>query len=148
MSTRLDALTDHAPFAIYVWDLITHIEHSLALAMHAAGLTEQIRRACQVADDAIGVMLASLERKGLLDRTTIVVYGDGRVISQGPQIDTYQGPLMPNSQIRPTSAVPLGRRIHLHRTSGLRRPVSRDFPRIPPPPTPTPLTPAPSTPAH
>ena len=73
---RFDASTERTPFAIYVWDLITHIEHSLALAGHASGLTEQIRRACQVADDAIGVMLATLERKGLLDKTTIVVYGD------------------------------------------------------------------------
>jgi len=74
--TRFDALTDRRPFAIYVWDLITHVEHSLALAAHSAGLTEQVRQACRVADDAIGVMLSTLERKGLLGETTIVVYGD------------------------------------------------------------------------
>jgi hypothetical protein len=73
---RFDELTDAPPFAIYVWDLITHIEHSLALAPFSSGLTDQIRRACGVADDALGVMLATLERKGLLDRTTVVVYGD------------------------------------------------------------------------
>ena len=73
---RFDELTDARPFAIYVWDLITHIEHSLALAPFSAGLTDQIRRACGVADDAIGTMLATLERKALLDDTTIVVYGD------------------------------------------------------------------------
>jgi membrane-anchored protein YejM (alkaline phosphatase superfamily) len=73
---RFDALTDAPPFAIYVWDLITHIEHSLALAPHASGLTDQVRRACAVADDAIGNMRAVLERKGLLDDTTIVIYGD------------------------------------------------------------------------
>ena len=74
--TRFDELTDAPPFAIYVWDLITHIEHSLALAPFSSGLTDQIRRACSVADDAIGTMLATLERKGLLDDTTIVIYGD------------------------------------------------------------------------
>jgi len=73
---RFDALTDNAPFAIYVWDLITHIEHSLALAPHASGLTDQIRRACAVADDAVGKMREILERKGLLDNTTIILYGD------------------------------------------------------------------------
>jgi hypothetical protein len=73
---RFDALTDEPPFAIYVWDLITHIEHSPALAPFSTGLTDQIRRACIVADDAVGEMLAALERKGLLDETTIVAYGD------------------------------------------------------------------------
>jgi hypothetical protein len=73
---RFDALTDAPPFAIYVWDLITHIEHSLALAPYSSGLTDQVARACAVADDAIGAMLATLERKGLLANTTIVVYGD------------------------------------------------------------------------
>ena len=73
---RFDALTDAAPFAIYVWDLITHIEHSLALAPHSNGLTDQLRRACAIADDAVGEMRAILERKGLLENTTIVLYGD------------------------------------------------------------------------
>lgn len=73
---RFDELTDGGPFAIYVWDLITHIEHSQALAPYSSGLTDQVRRACAVADDAIGTMLATLERKGLLENTTIVVYGD------------------------------------------------------------------------
>ena len=73
---RFDELTAAPPFAIYVWDLITHIEHSLALAPFSSGLTDQIRRACSVADDAIGTMVATLERKGLLDSTTIVIYGD------------------------------------------------------------------------
>ncbi len=73
---RFDELTDEPPFAIYVWDLITHIEHSLALAPFSSGLTDQIRRACGVADDAVGVILATLERKGMLDNTTVVIYGD------------------------------------------------------------------------
>jgi hypothetical protein len=73
---RFDALTDTPPFAIYVWDLLTHIEHSLALAPQSNGLTDQLRRACAVADDAVGTMRAILERKGLLENTTIVLYGD------------------------------------------------------------------------
>lgn len=76
---RFDELTDgaaEAPFAIYIWDLISHIEHSLALAPHAHGLTDQLVRACRVADDAIGQMRAILERKKLLDDTTIVLFGD------------------------------------------------------------------------
>jgi Sulfatase len=73
---RFDKLTDAPPFAIYVWDLVTHIEHSLALAAFSNGLTDQIRRACSVADDAVGEMLSILERKGLLDNTTVIIYGD------------------------------------------------------------------------
>ena len=73
---RFDDLTDEPPFAIYVWDLITHIEHSLALAPYAAGLTDQLQRACRVADDAIGVLIDTLVRKSLLDDTTVVIYGD------------------------------------------------------------------------
>jgi len=76
LTARFDTLTDAAPFAIYVWDLITHIEHSLALAPHSSGLTDQIRRACAVADNAIGEMRAILERKGLLENTVIVLFGD------------------------------------------------------------------------
>lgn len=73
---RFDELTDAAPFAIYAWDLITHIEHSLALAPASGSLTDQLRRACSVADEAVGEMIAMLERKGLLENTTIVIYGD------------------------------------------------------------------------
>jgi len=73
---RFDALTDAPPFAIYVWDLISHIEHSLAVAPGSRGLTDQLRRACGVADHAVGEMRGILERKRLLDDTTIVLYGD------------------------------------------------------------------------
>jgi hypothetical protein len=73
---RFDKLTDGPPFAIYVWDLVTHIEHSLALAPFSGGLTDQIQRACSVADNAVGEILAILERKGLLDNTTVIIYGD------------------------------------------------------------------------
>jgi hypothetical protein len=73
---RFDAATDARPFALYVWNLITHVEHSLALAPHAEGLTDQLWKACALADDAIGRFVATLERKGRLDDTTIVLYGD------------------------------------------------------------------------
>ena len=76
LQARFDAVTDTEPFAIYVWDLITHIEHSLAVAPFASGLTDQVGRACAIADDAIGTMLATLERKGRLANTVIVLYGD------------------------------------------------------------------------
>ncbi|MGD9945405.1 MAG: sulfatase-like hydrolase/transferase [Burkholderiaceae bacterium] len=73
---RFDELTDAAPFAVYVWNLLTHIEHSRSLAPLSDSLTDQVQRACKIADDAIGVMLATLQRKGLLENTTIVVFGD------------------------------------------------------------------------
>jgi membrane-anchored protein YejM (alkaline phosphatase superfamily) len=73
---RFDELTDAAPFAIYAWDLVSHIEHSLALAPFSGSLTDQVRRACGVADHAVGEMLGILARKGLLDNTTVVMFGD------------------------------------------------------------------------
>ena len=76
LHAKFDALTDDGPFALYVWDLVTHVEHSQALSPFANGLTDQLQRACAVADEAIGECLATLERKGLLANTTIVVYGD------------------------------------------------------------------------
>jgi hypothetical protein len=73
---RFDRLADRAPFAVYLWDLVTHIEHSQALSAFTHGFTEQTERACAVADEALGECLAILERKGQLANTTIVVYGD------------------------------------------------------------------------
>lgn len=60
----------------------------------------------------------------------VVVYGDGRVISQGPRIAIFPGPLMPNIQVRTLSAEAPGRLIELARTSGLLRTVRYDFPGI------------------
>lgn len=76
LQSRFDEITDTEPFAIYVWDLVTHIEHSLALAPFSSGLTDQVAHACRIADDAVGTMLATLERKGKLANTAIVIYGD------------------------------------------------------------------------
>ena len=77
LQARFDEVTDaDEPFAVYVWDLITHVEHSLAVAPFASGFTDQVGRACAVADDAIGTMLATLERKGKLADTLVVLYGD------------------------------------------------------------------------
>jgi len=73
---EFEKLTDARPFALNVWNLITHVEHSMALAAFSEGYTDQIGRACALADEVIGHMLAVLERKGLLANTTIVLYGD------------------------------------------------------------------------
>jgi len=60
----------------------------------------------------------------------IVVYADGRVIVQGPQIDIYPGPLMPNLQQRTLSADALARLVKLARDKDLLRTVHYDFPTI------------------
>jgi hypothetical protein len=73
---RFDALTNDAPFAIHVWNLNSHIEQSLPFASAADGLTDQITRAYAMADGALGELLSVLERKGMLESTTFVVYGD------------------------------------------------------------------------
>lgn len=73
---KFDDATATAPFAIYVWNLVTHIEHAFALAPHAEGLDDLVGGACAVADHALGAMLDMLERKNLTGETTIVIYGD------------------------------------------------------------------------
>jgi len=60
----------------------------------------------------------------------IVVYADGRVITQGPQVDLYPGPLMPNLQERTLSADALARLVKLARDRGLLQNVRYDFPGI------------------
>lgn len=60
----------------------------------------------------------------------IVVYPDGRVITQGPQIDIYPGPLMPNLQTHTLTAETVARLIGLARDHGLLRTIHYDFPGI------------------
>mgnify|MGYP000129582158 CR=1 FL=1 len=60
----------------------------------------------------------------------IVVYGDGRVVVQGPQIEIWPSPLVPNLQVRTLSAEALERLIDLARDKGLLRTVRYDFPGI------------------
>jgi hypothetical protein len=60
----------------------------------------------------------------------IVVYADGRVITQGPQIDIYPGPLMPNLQERTLSADALARLIELAREKDLLKTIHYEFPGV------------------
>ena len=60
----------------------------------------------------------------------IVVYADGRVITQGPQIDIYPGPLMPNLQEHTLSADALARLIELARDKHLLQTIHFGLPGI------------------
>jgi hypothetical protein len=60
----------------------------------------------------------------------IVVYADGRVISQGPQIAIYPGPLLPNLQEHTLSAAAVDRLIELARDKDLLKSIHYDFPGI------------------
>ncbi|MGE0736599.1 MAG: sulfatase-like hydrolase/transferase [Alphaproteobacteria bacterium] len=73
---KFEKLTAAQPFAIYAWNLVTHIEHSLALAPHAGRIDELVGGACAVADHALGLLMGILERRKLLDDSTIVIFGD------------------------------------------------------------------------
>lgn len=69
--------------------------------------------------------------EALLGRLPIVVvYADGRVITQGPVPAIYPGPLMPNLQERTLSAEALARLIELARDKDLLRTVQYDHPGI------------------
>lgn len=60
----------------------------------------------------------------------VVVYADGRVITQGPVPAVYPGPLMPNLQERTLSPDALARLIELARDKNLLRTVHYDYPGI------------------
>ena len=67
----------------------------------------------------------------LLGRLPIVtVYADGRVITNGPVLAIYPGPLMPNLQERTLSAEGLQRLIDLAREKDLLKTVHYDFPGV------------------
>lgn len=73
---QFERLADAPPFAIYVWNLTTHIEHAVALAPHAQGVDDVVAGACAVADHTVGALHDVLVRTNLLDETAVVVFGD------------------------------------------------------------------------
>ncbi len=73
---ELDRMTDERPFAVFFWNLISHIEHSGVYAYQASSLTHRLQNAYRKADEMIGELLRRLRDKGALADTLIVVYGD------------------------------------------------------------------------
>ncbi len=73
---QFEQITSAPPFATYVWNLATHIEHAVALTPYAAGPDDVVAGACAVADHAIGALYDILARKNLIDETTVVIFGD------------------------------------------------------------------------
>jgi hypothetical protein len=67
---------EETPFAIYIWNLLPHIETDFALAPFAKSLEDLIGGACAVTDTLLGRVLDILRHRSLLEETTIVVYGD------------------------------------------------------------------------
>jgi hypothetical protein len=60
----------------------------------------------------------------------VVVYADGRVITQGPQLAIYPGPLMPNLVEHTLSQAALDRLIELARDKDLLKTIHYDFPDV------------------
>jgi hypothetical protein len=60
----------------------------------------------------------------------VVVYADGRVITEGPVPAIYPGPLMPNLRERTISPAALERLVELARDKDLLRTVHYDYPGI------------------
>jgi hypothetical protein len=60
----------------------------------------------------------------------VMVTADGRVISQGPQIEIYPGPLMPNLQVRTLTPEALERLVALAREKGLLEDAHYELPTI------------------
>lgn len=73
---KFAATADRPPFAVYFWNLVTHVEHALALKAVARGVEDVIGGACAVADHALGQIVEILERRNLMPETTVVIFGD------------------------------------------------------------------------
>jgi hypothetical protein len=73
---ELDRMTDERPFAVFFWNLISHIEHSGVYAYQTSSLTHRLQNAYWKADEMIGELLRRLRDKGALADTLIIVYGD------------------------------------------------------------------------
>jgi membrane-anchored protein YejM (alkaline phosphatase superfamily) len=68
-------LFDAQPFAAYFWNMTTHVEQ-LAVQASVGGLSEQVNEAFSEADNLLGLVFDELEKRNLLDCTTLIIYGD------------------------------------------------------------------------
>ncbi len=68
--------TAKEPFALYWWNLLTHISQNGNCSTETGSLTEQTERSYRISDALIGDMLKILEEKDLLKNTVIVLFGD------------------------------------------------------------------------
>lgn len=73
--SRFDALSDR-PFAVYVWNLITHVEQHDPQSDDTLSLAQRLESKYQQADQLIGELVALLEKKRLRDNTVVVLMGD------------------------------------------------------------------------
>jgi len=68
--------TDNKPFAIYFWNLITHLEYSDEYIETSDSYTQLIEKSIEQADKTLAKLLELLETKGLMEETVILAYGD------------------------------------------------------------------------
>lgn len=76
LQLKFEESTMARPFAIYVWNLMTHVEQAMALAGRDSGPEDVIGGACAVADHCLGALMDILARNDLMDETTILIFGD------------------------------------------------------------------------
>lgn len=73
---RFDSITDGQPFAVYVWNLVSHVEQHDAESDAAATLADRLESKYRQADRLVGEIVSLLENKGLLGSTVVVLMGD------------------------------------------------------------------------
>lgn len=73
---KFETAIAQGPFAIYVWNLVTHIGHAIALESFSDSIDDLVSGACAVADRIVGALFDLLERHGVLDETVVVLFGD------------------------------------------------------------------------
>ncbi len=76
LEKKVDEYTDKKPFALHLCDLVCHISHSDDFTDNSKNYTEKYSKACAHTDNFVDYIFKLLERKGLLDDTVIVAYGD------------------------------------------------------------------------
>lgn len=74
LSELVDAALARPPFALYLWNLCPHLDHSRREG--ARNFLEEHELAWTQVDDAVGTLVARLERRNLLDDTVIAAFGD------------------------------------------------------------------------
>ncbi|MBS0231869.1 MAG: sulfatase-like hydrolase/transferase [Proteobacteria bacterium] len=73
---QFERQTESSPFAVYIWNLVPHIEADFALAPYATSLEDLIGGSCAVTDTLLGKILDILQQRDLLKDTTFIAYGD------------------------------------------------------------------------
>ncbi len=76
LKNKIDQEMNNEPFAFYLWNLISHVAHCDSITDDSQNFIEKYRKACKESDNLIEYTLNLLEKRGILEDTVIVAFGD------------------------------------------------------------------------